>query len=99
MGAVFTPPDWLPSAKDDCGAGAGAGAGAAARDALCAPELVALSWVPCVAQPAKAVAMVIARPMRQMFMVFIPLIGQRCIMAQIIFAQIFLQARQVPLAP
>src|SRR5258708_35949746 len=97
MGAPVRPPDWLPSAKDDCGAGAGAGA--AARDALCAPELAALSWDPCVAQPAKAVAVAMTRPRRRQFMVFPSLIGQRCIMAQIIFAQIFLQARQVPLAP
>src|SRR5258706_16420760 len=53
IGAVFWPPDWLPSAYDDCGAGAGAGAGAAAvREAFWALALAASSSVPCVAQPA-----------------------------------------------
>src|SRR5260221_10209221 len=53
IGAVCWPPDWLPSAYDDCGAGAGAGAGAAAvREAFWALAFAASSSVPCVAQPA-----------------------------------------------
>src|SRR5258706_2435548 len=92
IGAVFWPPDWLPSAYDDCGAGAGAGAGAAAvREAFWALAFAASSSVPCVAQPAAvrtAAAAVASARARRVFMVS-PCLGKNTLSLKLYLRKCF----------
>src|SRR5258706_599622 len=92
IGAVFWPPDWLPSAYDERGAGAGAGAGAAAvREAFWALAFAASSSVPCVAQPAAvttAAATVASARARRVFMVS-PCLGKNTLSLKLYLRKCF----------